>query len=696
MKKITTVLIVLISTTLFAQTGIGTTTPNASAQLDVSSTTKGFLPPRMTEAQRNAITLPADGLVIFQTDGTVGLYVRSSGSWIKADATNYWMESGSNVFRSLGNVGIGKTSPGSALHVKTTTQYQGIFLDDESGLIAKIARGDATGDPYLNLYSSISGKGVSIQSNQSSYFNGGNVGIGTTNPTKKLQLDVTTNNDGIFINGDDANDAKRITFGYNNASAEEAAIQADRNEGGTNNGGLQLMAANGRPIQFYTLGSSSGSLLSNTQEVMRVSGNGNVGIGTSSPSSRLEVNGWIGRTSHSNGALLGSYNNVGPNGAKSNPIYAIGSAYVPTNDAISNMYGIGYTHTSAPFISATASSWGLYVAADGDARSFISGSANGATYFNGGNVGIGTTSPTHKLHVAGNVMADGGWLRTTGNTGWYNQTYGGGWRMTDNQWIRAYNGKGLRVDGYMNYSLNNYKYFNQYSSSLSSYSGYSQVSILASKGIVGGWIGAFSDERIKDVIGRSNSKEDLSDLLAVEVTDYKMKDKVQYGEKVTKKVIAQQLKTVFPQAVSLQTKVIPDIYKVSEIKEGYIDLHTDLKKGDKVKLIFEDDEQTSDELVEVLSTDKNGFTVDSKKVGKVFVYGKEIDDFHIVDYDAVSMLNVSATQELYKLILKQQKTIDAQKIQISAQIEESKKTQSNFDERLKNLEILFNISKLNE
>jgi hypothetical protein len=68
-----------------SQTGIGTTTPDASAQLDVSSTTKGFLPPRMTEAQRNAITLPADGLVIYQTDGTAGLYVRSSSAWVKLD-----------------------------------------------------------------------------------------------------------------------------------------------------------------------------------------------------------------------------------------------------------------------------------------------------------------------------------------------------------------------------------------------------------------------------------------------------------------------------------------------------------------------------------------------------------------------------------------------------------------------------------
>ena len=42
--------------------------PNASAMLDVSSTTKGFLPPRMTTAQRNTITSPAEGLVIYNTE----------------------------------------------------------------------------------------------------------------------------------------------------------------------------------------------------------------------------------------------------------------------------------------------------------------------------------------------------------------------------------------------------------------------------------------------------------------------------------------------------------------------------------------------------------------------------------------------------------------------------------------------------
>ena len=50
-----------------AQVGVGTTTPHASSVLDVSSTTKGFLPPRLTAEQRNAIASPAAGLTIFNT-----------------------------------------------------------------------------------------------------------------------------------------------------------------------------------------------------------------------------------------------------------------------------------------------------------------------------------------------------------------------------------------------------------------------------------------------------------------------------------------------------------------------------------------------------------------------------------------------------------------------------------------------------
>jgi len=60
--------------------GIGTTNPSPSAQLEVSSTNKGFLPPRMTTAQRNTIANPADGLQIFNTT-TNCLEIYISGYW---------------------------------------------------------------------------------------------------------------------------------------------------------------------------------------------------------------------------------------------------------------------------------------------------------------------------------------------------------------------------------------------------------------------------------------------------------------------------------------------------------------------------------------------------------------------------------------------------------------------------------------
>ena len=63
--------------------GINSTGAEAdeSAMLDVSSTTKGFLPPRMTEAQRDAISSPATGLLIYQTNGISGLYYYNGSSW---------------------------------------------------------------------------------------------------------------------------------------------------------------------------------------------------------------------------------------------------------------------------------------------------------------------------------------------------------------------------------------------------------------------------------------------------------------------------------------------------------------------------------------------------------------------------------------------------------------------------------------
>ena len=87
MKPLFTLLLLLVIITLKAQVGIGITTANSSAQLDITSTNKGLLVPRMTMAQRNLILTPATGLMIFQTDNTQGFYYFNGSAWVSGFGT---------------------------------------------------------------------------------------------------------------------------------------------------------------------------------------------------------------------------------------------------------------------------------------------------------------------------------------------------------------------------------------------------------------------------------------------------------------------------------------------------------------------------------------------------------------------------------------------------------------------------------
>jgi hypothetical protein len=103
MKQIFTFLAaVLLTATTYAQVGIGTTDPNGSAALDITSTTKGLLIPRMLAGDRIAIDTPATGLMVFQTDGTAGFYYYNGSSWVAItaglDGTNVARQDASNTF----------------------------------------------------------------------------------------------------------------------------------------------------------------------------------------------------------------------------------------------------------------------------------------------------------------------------------------------------------------------------------------------------------------------------------------------------------------------------------------------------------------------------------------------------------------------------------------------------------------------
>ena len=135
--------------------------------------------------------------------------------------------------------------------------------------------------------------------------------------------------------------------------------------------------------------------------------------------------------------------------------------------------------------------------------------------------------------------------------------------------------------------------------------------------------------------------------MSIEVTDYTLKDVISQGGRDFKKVIAQQVEEVFPQAVNTTSNYIPNIYEVAEVTNGQVMVTAEVAVGDKIKMFKEDGSELH---VNVVATNANSFTVDSDYDGQVFIYGKEVDDFRGVDYDALSMLNISATQELHRLI----------------------------------------------
>ena len=162
MKKLLHLLFLTIGLNAFTQVAINSdnSSPDPSSMLDVKSTDKGMLVPRMTTAQRTAISTPANGLLVFDsTTGTFWFF--NSGSWqqLIGQGPNSWIPSGSNIYYTAGNVGIGDATPSSALTVGNGGKFQVsgtdgdvTFTDDEASI--KFPNTLAPNSPMIRMFTS--------------------------------------------------------------------------------------------------------------------------------------------------------------------------------------------------------------------------------------------------------------------------------------------------------------------------------------------------------------------------------------------------------------------------------------------------------------------------------------------------------------------------------------------------------------
>ena len=175
MKHFFTVLaLVVFTATTYAQVGIGTTNPNTSAALDITSTTKGLLPPRMTYAQRQAISSPATGLMIYCTDcGNGEPQYYSGAEWknmigtVTSVAALTLGTTGTDLSSSVAN---GATTPVITLNVPdASTTARGVITTGTQTIA-----GAKTFNDYLTIASTTS----SNSTTSGAFILGGGAGIG--------------------------------------------------------------------------------------------------------------------------------------------------------------------------------------------------------------------------------------------------------------------------------------------------------------------------------------------------------------------------------------------------------------------------------------------------------------------------------------------------------------------------------------
>jgi hypothetical protein len=279
----------------------------------------------------------------------------------------------------------------------------------------------------------------------------------------------------------------------------------------------------------------------------------------------------------------------------------------------------------------------------------------------------------------------------------------------NSNWVRLYNGnneevmrtisdrllvfKMIEVNGSLQGAVTNgtsYRFYNSSTTGNSSVTATNPWSIICTERIKASEFDAFSDRRIKKDLRLSNNTGDLSTLLQLRVTDYKHIDEVTKGTAFKKGFIAQEVETVFPEAVSQSTEFVPDVFAnamSSRLDGKNLTINMDKKHllavGDLVRLVGEKGEKR---LTVSAVTSENTFTVaewdEANAPEWIFVFGKQVKYFRTVDYDRIHTLNVSATQELARQV----EALQKENRELKARNGEMKSSLEGIEGRLKKME----------
>ena len=198
------------SGTLIQNTSFGGTAIAASALLEVQSTTKGFLQPRMTNGQVLAIATPATGLQVYDTTNNKNLLYNgtlwqnvATESWVSAQGyltSQPWVVSGSNIYYNTGNVGIGTTTPTDKLHIVDNTngnKFARISAGAADASAAWVAQNDLVDNIVYRVFGSgVSGTQMGVNLARSASL------IANLDGTGKFLIGTYSNTDVVFGAGD--------------------------------------------------------------------------------------------------------------------------------------------------------------------------------------------------------------------------------------------------------------------------------------------------------------------------------------------------------------------------------------------------------------------------------------------------------------------------------------------------------------